>query len=296
MQQGRVKRTPWKKLLGGRKGPLLLPAAHDALTATLIERAGFKALQVGGFALTASRHGFPDLDLTHLGDEQAGVRDILGATSLPVLVDADDGYGDAKNVTRTVRVYEAAGVSAIFIEDQVAPKKCGHMDDKAVVPVEVMEAKVRAAVAARTNPDTFLIARTDAIEPHGVDEAIRRAERYLVAGADGAYVEGPRSVEELEKVGRALGGSPLATSILERGGKTPWLPPRDLRGMGFSMVLYPTTILFRLTFAIRQALDDLLAGRPLATEASVDMEAFEEIVDLPAWGEIEARFRPKKAK
>src|SRR4051794_34662703 len=160
-----VKRPTWKKLVA-REAPLLLPAAHDALTAKLIERAGFKAYQVGGFALNGARHGFPDLDLTHYGEERDGVRNIIGASSLPVLVDTDDGYGDVKNVTRTVRGYESMGVSAIFFEDQRAPKRCGHLAGKHVVPVEIIVSKVRAAVAARSNPDFFLIARTDAIENH----------------------------------------------------------------------------------------------------------------------------------
>src|SRR5690348_13759237 len=162
-------RPAWKDVVA-RHAPLLLPAAHDALTAKVIERAGFKAYQVGGFALNGARHAFPDLDLTHYGEERDGVRDIIAASTLPVLVDTDDGYGDVKNVTRTVRGYEAMGVSAIFFEDQVAPKRCGHLAGKRVVPPEVMESKVRAAVAARSSPDFFLIARTDAIEAHGMDE------------------------------------------------------------------------------------------------------------------------------
>jgi hypothetical protein len=141
-------RPTWKKLLA-RGAPLVLPAAHDALTTRLIERAGFPTYQVGGFAATGARHGFPDIDLTRFGEEYAAVRDIIAACPLPVLVDADDGYGDAKNVTRTVRAYEALGASTIFIEDQKAPKRCGHMAGKTVVPPEEMESKVRAA-AART--------------------------------------------------------------------------------------------------------------------------------------------------
>ncbi len=142
-------RPSWKSLLS-TKNPLLLPTAHDALTAKLIAQAGFVAYQVGGFALNGSRHGIPDLDLTHFGEERPGVRDIMEASTLPVMIDADDGYGDVKNVFRTVRGYEAMGASAIFIEDQVAPKRCGHIAGKSVVPTEVMVGKIRTAVGVPT--------------------------------------------------------------------------------------------------------------------------------------------------
>jgi len=270
---------------------LLLPSAHDALTARLIEQAGFPAYQVGGFALDGARHGFPDIDLTHFGEKSAAVREIVSASTLPVLVDADDGYGDVKNVTRTIRGYEAMGAAAIFIEDQVAPKRCGHESGKQVIPAEQMVAKVRAAVAARRDPDTFILARTDARGPNGLDDALRRAELYLKAGANGVYVEGPKSARELKRVGKALGGVPLAVSILEGGGKTPWLSPEDLHEMGFSMLLYPTTVLFRVTRTLERALADLLAGRPTPEGEGVTMKQYEKLIGLPGWAAIEKRFK-----
>jgi methylisocitrate lyase len=285
-------RTTWKEVLASER-PLILPAAHDALTAKLIQRAGFAAYQVGGFAIAASRHGDPDVDLEHFGEKSMAVRDILDACPLPVLIDGDDGYGDAKNVTRTFRGYEALGASAIFLEDQTAPKRCGHMAGKKVVPKEDMISKIKAAVAARLDRDTFILARTDALQPEGVDNAIARAEAYLEAGADGAYVEGPRSVEELEKVGKALGGVPLAVSVLERGGVTPALSPAELKALGFDMILYPSTVIFRAAWAIEQALLGLKDGKPLSRNASFDMEAFEQILELPRWAEIETRFPVK---
>jgi 2-methylisocitrate lyase-like PEP mutase family enzyme len=284
------RRASWKETLD-RAGQLLLPAAHDALTARIIERAGFPAFQVGGFALVASRYAHPDVDLEQYGEKMAGVREVIGASTLPVLVDGDDGYGDVKNVTRTIRGYEALGVSAVFIEDQQAPKRCGHMNDKHVVTTTVMEEKVRAAAGARREPATFLVARTDAIEPEGLSEALRRGEKYLEAGADGIYVEGPRNVEELAKIGETFRGTPLATSVLERGGKTPWLPPDEFKRLGFTMILYPTSILFRATRAIELAAIDLLAGRPLSPANSVDMKVFEDIVQLDQWAEIEDSFQ-----
>src|SRR5205807_24372 len=140
---------------------------------------------------------------------------------------------------------------------------------------------------------TFILARTDALQPEGVENAIKRAEAYLEAGADGVYVEGPRSEEELEKIGKALRGPPLATSVLERGGVTPWLAPKAFAALGFDMILYPTTILFRVAWASEQAARALAAGKPLSPSASLDMKAFEDIVELPKWAQIEERFKAK---
>src|SRR5437762_7481899 len=199
-------RPTWQQLLDSHH-VLQLPAAHDALTAKLIQRAGFPAYQIGGFALVGARHALPDVDLTRFAEQSAGVRDILAACDLPVLVDADDGYGDAKNAAHTVRSYEAMGVSAIFIEDQKAPKRCGHMSGKEVVSIEIMEQRIETAVSLRRSADFFVVARTDALAVEGLDAALKRAERYLTAGADGIYVEAPTSVEQLEKIGRLLDDS-----------------------------------------------------------------------------------------
>jgi len=164
------------------------------------------------------------------------------------------------------------------------------MDDKRVVPVEEMVRKVEAAVAARSNKEFFVLARTDALGPEGLESAIRRGERYLKAGADGVYVEGPETVEQLEAIGRVFRGVPLATSVLEHGGKTPWLPPAQFGEMGFTMILYPVTLLFACTDAVERAAADLRAGRPLDARRAVDMTRFEEIVDLGYWQRIEKRF------
>lgn len=274
------------------EAPLILPSAADALTARLIERAGFPAYQIGGFALSAAMHAFPDIDLEQFAENHTKASEIIAACDLPVLVDADDGYGDVKNVTHTVRAYERIGASALFIEDQKPPKRCGHMAGKTVVSPKFMTQKIRAAIAARRSPDFFILARTDAIEPNGVEDAISRGQSYLDAGADGIYVEGPRSREELETVGKAFRNAPLATSILEQGGKTPWASPSEMHAMGYDMILYPATILFRVVRAMQQGLDDLLAGRPLRTGDGVTLQQFEDIVRLPDWADIENRFMP----
>lgn len=285
----------WSGLLEREKF-LQLPAAHDALTAKLIERAGFPAYQVGGFALAGARYGRPDVDLEHFGEKNRAVQDVIDGCALPVLVDGDDGYGDVKNVTRTVRGYEALGAAAIFLEDQTAPKKCGHMADKHVVPVEVMVGKIRAAIAARQDKDTFVLARTDAIQPEGVDSALRRGEAYLEAGAHGIYVEGPRNLGEIEQVARAFRGVPLATSVLENGGVTPWQDPGVFRELGYTMILYPTTVLFSLVRDMEDTLRNLRAAKPLDASRGIDMKAFEEITELKKWAEIEKRFLPEKDK
>ena len=288
-------RPSWKELLQ-RDSPLQLPAAHDALTAKLIERAGFSAYQVGGFALTGARHGIPDIDLMRFAEQAAGVRDIVSACSLPVLVDADDGYGDVKNVTHTVQSYEEMGVSAVFLEDQVSPKRCGHMAGKQVVPVEAMEGKLRAAVAARESSEFFIVARTDAREPEGLDAALRRGERYIKCGVDGVYIEAPKSEKELERIGKTFKGVPQMTNMFEGDDETPFLSPKELHKLGFSMILYPTTLLFRLVRSLEHALRDLQAGKRTPKGEGVSLKEYEQIVGLPHWAEIEMRFHAESKK
>lgn len=282
----------WKRLLK-KHAPLLLPSASDALTAKLIEQAGFPAYQIGGFALDGMRYGFPDMDVNRFGEKAQVVRDIVHACDLPVLVDCDDGYGDEKNVTHTIRVYEDLGVSAVFIEDQRSPKKCGHMGGKHVVEPQDMVNKLQAAQAARHDPDKlFILARTDAIAVNGLDDALRRAEMYLRAGADGVYIEGPETIEQLRTIGREFKGKPLATSILENGGKTPWVSPEEMHTMGFNMLLYPTTLLFQVAKTLQRSLANLKAGRPMPKDESVTMNQFERIVDIVYWKSIEQKTVP----
>jgi 2-methylisocitrate lyase-like PEP mutase family enzyme len=280
-------KSTWKELLA-RREPLILPCAYDALSARLIERAGFAAYSVGGYALVGARHALPDIGLVAFGEMSAGIRDIMAASSLPVLVDCDDGYGDAKNVARTIAGYEAMGVAAIFMEDQRAPKRCGHMAGKDVIDADAMAAKLRAAVAARRSADFFIIARTDARAVHGLDEALRRAEIYLKAGADGLFIEAPQTIDELTQVGRAFQGVPQLANMVEGGGRTPVLPPHELYRLGFAMVAYPTSLIFRVARTIENALADLKAGRP-AGKDGVDFETFKDITSLAHWAEVEQR-------
>lgn len=256
-----------------------LPAAHDALTAKLIERAGFSAYQIGGFALAGARHGLPDIDLTRFAEQAAGVHDIINASSLPVLVDADDGYGDVKNVTYVVRAYEQIGVSAIFLEDQVAPKRCGHLSGKRVVPAEVMEEKIKSAAAAR-NSDLFLIARTDAREPEGLDAAIKRGERYLKAGADGLYIEAPKSEKELERIGKEFFGTAQMTNMFEGDNETPWLTPKEL-WMFIMIVTQSAPVLF-CHYVTYTTVSDSFLGVRFHTDSLVFLTPSEKVRSLIA--------------
>jgi len=289
---GGCRRLTWKEVLAKRE-PLVLPAAHDALSARLIEEAGFRAYQVGGFALAGTRYAFPDIDLIHYYEEAEAIRQIISSASLPVMVDAGNGFGDVKNVARTVRGYEEIGVAAIFLEDQVSPVSCGQMGQKEVVPAEQMVGKIQAARDARRSEDTFIMARTDARSAEGLPEAIRRAEVYRKAGAEGVYVEGLRSAAELERVGKALPDFPLATTLMEGGGQLPWIAAEEIYSYGFAMILYPTTVLFRLTRAVQRALADLKMGRPMPANDAVTLDQFEDIVRMPEWADIEKKHRKK---
>jgi 2-methylisocitrate lyase-like PEP mutase family enzyme len=281
-------RPTWKTLLAVPE-PLLLPIAHDALSARLIEAAGFRAASIGGFALVGARHGIPDIGLAGFRDMVEGVRDILAATSLPLLIDGDDGYGDVKNVTHTIRTYERMGAAAIFIEDQVSPKRCGHMAGKSVVPCEAMERKIAAAAAARDSRETFLLARTDARALEGLDGALRRAERYLAAGADGIFVEAPVSIAELERIGRAFKGTPLLANMLEDGA-TPLVPPDEPFGLGFQMIAYPVSLLFRIVRTMERALADMRAGTLRLEGEGVSFAEFKALTGFADWAAIEDRF------
>jgi len=275
-----------RQLLADEK-PLLLPAAHDALSARLVEKAGFRAYGIGGFALAGVRLGLPDVGLMSFGEAAAGVRDVMMGTSLPVLVDADDGYGDVKNVTRTVETYEAMGVAGIVLEDQTNPKRCGHMGGKSVVGADEAVAKLEAAVAARKSPDFFLVARTDARAVHGLDEAIRRGQRYLAAGVDALFVEAPESVEEMETVAKSF-AAPLVVNMAE-GGRTPILPPAELARIGFAIILYPSTILLRQIKAIEDALEELKSGRLELRPGAMDFRGLTALLGLERWAAVDDR-------
>jgi 2-methylisocitrate lyase-like PEP mutase family enzyme len=262
--------------------PLILPVAHNALTAKLIEQAGFPAYQIGGFALIGANLALPDIDLVHYGEEAFFIEKILATSKVPVLVDCDNGHGDLPVTIRTLVGYERLGASALFIEDQASPKKCGHMSNKHIVPCSKMCDKIKRGKDNLHKKTTYLIARTDAYGSEGCDAAIDRGIEYLKAGASALYFEGVSDPKDLEKIGKEFKHNGLATSILENGGKTPWIPVDELAGMGYSMILYPTTILFRVVKSIRTGLRDLKNGWELG-ENGVDFDEFEGIIETEKW-------------
>jgi 2-methylisocitrate lyase-like PEP mutase family enzyme len=276
--------------------PLVSPLAHDALSARLIERAGFKTFNVGGSALLAARHALPDLGLAGFAEMLAGIRDIVEASKLPCLVDADDGYGDVKSVVRTVQGYEAAGVSGLLLEDQAREsKQPGAASARSVVPLEVMEQKLKAAMDARQNSDLVVIGRTDAYGAEGLDAAIRRAERFLRLGADGVFVAGLKTPQDYVQVGKAFKGAWNCAAIFEATA-TPWLAPADLYKLGFSQVAYPNILIGRVTKAIEhglQRLSQLASGKDNAFangEQEMALKSLADALDLQRWNDLEKKY------
>jgi 2,3-dimethylmalate lyase len=268
--------------------PLVLPGAHDALSARLIERAGFRAYFIGGFPLVGARYGVPDIGLMGLGEISAGVRDTMSGSQLPVLVDCDNGYGDVKTAVHVVQTYERLGAQAMFLEDQVSPKRCGHIAGKRLMSTAQMAAHIRAIVGEKMRPDTFLIARTDAREVYGMDEALRRGEAYLAAGADGLFVEAPIDEKELTLIGRSF-DVPLLANMLE-GGRTPMLPPAVLGQMGYRIVIYGISALMHAITAMQNVFSQLAQGRVDFAGQGVGFEAYKDIVGFRHWADIEDRF------
>jgi len=224
-----------------RGGMIVAPGAYDCITATAIAHAGFSAVYMTGSG-TAASHGYPDYGLLTMSEMVANANRIVASVAVPVIADADTGYGNELNAVRTVREFERHGVAAIHIEDQVFPKKCGHLDNKEIVPFDDYVAKIRAAADARTSPDFVLIARTDARAVAGFEEAIRRANAALAAGADMAFVEAPQSVEEVAAVPRLVNG-PCLLNVVRRG-KTPPVELKAAEAMGYRLAIIPS-LLFR---------------------------------------------------
>ena len=270
---------------------IVLPGAYDALSARLAEQAGFRAVFTTGFGFAATVLGVPDLGLLTMSETLDRVRHVVRALGVPLVADMDTGYGNALNVVRTVRECVALGVAGIILEDQEWPKKCGHFEGKRVIPAEEQAAKLRAAVEARGDDDLVIIGRTDARQPLGLDEAIRRGKLYREAGADIVFVEAPRSLEELREVARAIPDAPLFANMIE-GGKTPLLSSAELRELGYKMVVYPLSALFSAAKAVEETYRALFEEKSTVSrqEAMVSLSRFEEIIDVPAWKELERRY------
>ena len=275
-----------------RPEALVIPGAYDALSARLIAQAGFPAVYMTGFGTSASVLGEPDVGLLTMSEmvSRAAALAVV-AGDVPLIADADTGYGNPLNVRRTVREYERAGVAGLHIEDQVWPKKCGHMEGKQIIPMEEMVQKVRAAVDARQGPDFVIIARTDANAVTGLEDALRRGQAYRQAGADVIFIEAPRSLEELRAIGQALRGTPLLFNWAESG-KTPLLSLSEIQALGFTLVIFPVSLLFAATHAMLALLELLKTGQTPTTfsEHMVSFSQFTTQLGLPDIQALEHRY------
>jgi len=282
-------RQTLKKLLQ-RDKLLVAPGCFDGLSARLVEEAGFEAAYLSGGAVARSM-GIPDIGLVTMSEAIERAAQVVSAIKIPIIADADTGYGNAVNLVRTVREFERIGVAAIHIEDQITPKRCGHLDGKEVVSLAEMEQKLSAALATRTDPDFCIIARTDARGVNGFDDAIERARAFAKLGVDAIFFEAPQSEEELAEIPRRLPGVPLLVNVF-KGGKTPMLPMERLQQMGYRIAIYPSETQRAAIHAMRNALATLQRE---GTTESIDatLTTFKErdrVVGLDEWQKIEKSY------
>ena len=248
-----------------QRGLVQAPGCADPLEAMLIEEAGFDAVYLSGFALSASSLGEPDLGLIGLGDVTGATRRITAAVDIPVIVDIDTGFGGPLNIRRTVVEVEAAGASAVQIEDQLAPKRCGHFEDKTIVELDEAQERVTVAVESRRSDDTVVIARTDALAVRGLDDAVERGRAFAAAGADVVFVEAIETVDQLAAIATALPSTPLVYNAVE-GGRSPMLDPAALARAGVRILIHPVTLLLEKIRAQRAALAAIKDGAPATAE------------------------------
>ena len=278
------------KQLFKRDRLLVAPGCFDGLSARLVEEAGFEAAYLSGGAVARSM-GVPDIGLVTMSEVIERAAQVVAAVKIPVIADADTGYGNAVNLVRSVREFERTGVAAIHIEDQITPKRCGHLDGKEVIPLAEMEKKLQAALASRSDPDFLIIARTDARGVHGFDDAINRGRAFAKLGVDAIFIEAPQSEAELEEIPRALPDVPLLVNVF-KGGKTPMLPVERLQQMGYRIAIYPSETQRAAIHAMRQAL--ALLKRDGTTEKMDDaLTTFKErdkVVGLDEWQRLEKQY------
>ena len=275
---------------------IVAPGAFDALSARLVEEAGFPAVYMTGFGTSAALIGRPDVGLLTMTEMAASAGRIAECVDIPVIADADTGYGNPLNVIRTVGAYEAAGVAGIHIEDQAAPKKCGHLEGKQVIPADEMAQKIRAAVEARSEPEFVIIARTDARAVEGLERALQRGRMYREAGADALFIEALTSEAEAEEAVRAFPGVPLLFNWAE-GGKTPPISLDRLQELGYRIVIFPLSTLLAATGAMRRILQEIAqAGTPAAAIGELPTFAgFVDFIGLPQVHQAEQRYAVKPA-
>ncbi|HEY1233423.1 MAG TPA: isocitrate lyase/phosphoenolpyruvate mutase family protein [Candidatus Binatia bacterium] len=278
------------KKLFNRNQLLVAPGCFDGLSARLVEESGFEAAYLSGGAVARSM-GIPDIGLVTMSESIERAAQVVSTIKIPVIADADTGYGNAVNLVRSVREFERVGVAAIHIEDQITPKRCGHLDGKEVISIGEMEMKLKAALDTRTDPDFCIIARTDARGVHGLDHAIDRAKAFAKLGVDAIFVEAPQSENELAEIPKRLPGVPLLVNVF-KGGKTPMLPMQHLQQMGYRIAIYPSETQRAAIHAMRSALATL---KREGTTESIDasLTTFNErdkVVGLNDWQKIERAY------
>jgi len=279
------------KLLKDKSKPLVIPGVYDAIGAKIVEKVGFDAMFQTGYGTSATLFGMPDYGFIGSTETVDNARRICRAVSVPVIVDADTGYGNALSVWKLVHELESAGASGIFLEDQRWPKRCGHMQGKEVVPIDEYAEKLQAALDARSNKNFIIVARTDARATEGLDKAIERGLYYKKVGADVIFVEAPKTIQEMKKIGSAI-DAPLVANMIE-GGATPISSETKLHEMGFKIILYPLSVLFSNTYATLQILRELKRSgttRKL-NKKLVNFDQFNDLVELKKYRKLEKQYK-----
>ena len=280
-----------RKLLSDKSKPLVIPGVYDAIGAKIVEKVGFEAMFQTGYGTSATLLGMPDYGFIGSTETVDNARRICHAVSVPVIVDADTGYGNALSVDKLVRELETAGASGIFLEDQKWPKRCGHMKGKEVIPKDEYAEKLQAALDARSDKDFIIVARTDARATEGLDKAIERGLFYKKIGADAIFIEAPKTIQEMQKIGNSI-NAPLVANMIE-GGATPISSKSKLHSMGFKIILYPLSVLFSNTFATFQTLKELkkFGITKKSKKKMVNFDQFNEIVELSKYTKLEKRYK-----
>ena len=282
-----------KSMLKSKK-PLVIPGVYDALGAKIAQKVGFDAMFQTGYGTSASLFGMPDYGFIGATETVDNARRICRAVSVPVIVDSDTGYGNALSVWKLVEELESAGASGIFLEDQKWPKRCGHMQGKEVVSQEEYTEKLSAAIDARKSKDFIIVARTDARATKGLDEAIERGKQNKKTGADAVFVEAPRTLDEMKKIGKEI-NAPLVANMIE-GGATPLNTSETLSEIGFNIILYPLSVLYANTFATMNILQELkkTGNTSKYKQKVVNFDQFNDLVELPKFRKMEKKYKKSK--
>jgi 2-methylisocitrate lyase-like PEP mutase family enzyme len=273
------------------KGVLVMPGIYDCLSARIASRAGFDVIFITGYSLSASLLGEPDFGLLTQSEMLAAAQRICSVTPLPVIVDADTGYGNAVNVIRTVKELIHAGAAGMFLEDQIWPKRCGHMKGKEVIPLEEYLGKLRAAIDAREGSDLYIVARTDARQALGLDEAIRRGNAFKEAGADAVFIEAPQNKDEMRAIARNVPG-PLVANMIERG-VTPTMGPEELKDLGFQLIVWPLSPIYACAQALKEVYSTLRRSGTTAEvmDRLIPFDEFHDIIGLNEKYALDAKYK-----